>query len=41
MAPEVAVDEDEEGMEEAACIGAGVSRICGGTGSAQFYLSKQ
>jgi len=35
------VEEEEEEMEEAACIGAGVSRICGGTGPAQFYLSKQ
>jgi hypothetical protein len=39
MAPAVVVEEEE--MEEAACIGAGVSRICGGTGPAQFYLSKQ
>jgi hypothetical protein len=41
MAPAVVVEEEEEEMEEAACIGAGVSRICGGTGPAQFYLSKQ
>jgi len=36
MAPEVVVVEEEE----AACIGAGVSRIRAGTGSAQFLFIK-
>jgi hypothetical protein len=35
MAPVVVVDK-EEGEEEAACIGAEVSRICAGTGSVRF-----
>jgi len=44
MAPEVVVDEEEDGDEvlgEAACIGKGVSRIRRWVGPVMFYLSKQ